>query len=122
MDEPDFKNLRVAIVGLGLMGGSMAMALRDHVEEIVGFRLQSCQVKRMGWGLQPFHPLYFLDESFFLVFNFCKNFLDFFFVREFTVGMLGFDLLLLMYRVQQQFPERCRHEFLDLFFPIGQDL
>lgn len=36
MDEPDFKNLRVAIVGLGLMGGSMALAIRDQVREIIG--------------------------------------------------------------------------------------
>jgi prephenate dehydrogenase len=38
MDEPDFTlaNARVAVVGLGLMGGSLALALRGHCREIVG--------------------------------------------------------------------------------------
>jgi prephenate dehydrogenase len=39
MDEPDFTGLsaaRVAIVGLGLMGGSLALALRGHCRELLG--------------------------------------------------------------------------------------
>ena len=38
MDEPGFTlaNARVAIVGLGLMGGSLALALRGRCREIVG--------------------------------------------------------------------------------------
>src|SRR5882672_10492993 len=39
MDEPDFTRLsdaRVAIVGLGLMGGSLALALRGHCRELLG--------------------------------------------------------------------------------------
>jgi prephenate dehydrogenase len=39
MDEPDFTSLaaaRVAVVGLGLMGGSLALALRGHCRELVG--------------------------------------------------------------------------------------
>ncbi len=38
MDEPDFTlaRARLAIVGLGLMGGSLALALRGHCREIVG--------------------------------------------------------------------------------------
>jgi len=41
MDEPGFTppslaNARIAIVGLGLMGGSLALALRGHCREIVG--------------------------------------------------------------------------------------
>ena len=39
MDEPDFTNLsaaRVAIAGLGLMGGSLALALRGRCRELVG--------------------------------------------------------------------------------------
>ena len=31
----DLKNIKVCIVGLGLMGGSLAMAIRDHVDAIV---------------------------------------------------------------------------------------
>jgi prephenate dehydrogenase len=39
MDEPDFARLsdaRVAVVGLGLMGGSLALALRGHCRELLG--------------------------------------------------------------------------------------
>jgi prephenate dehydrogenase len=39
MDEPGFRRLagaRVAIVGLGLMGGSLALALRGHCRELWG--------------------------------------------------------------------------------------
>ena len=39
MLEPDFTGLaaaRVAVVGLGLMGGSLALALRGHCAELVG--------------------------------------------------------------------------------------
>lgn len=39
MDEPDFTNLaaaRVAIAGLGLMGGSLALALHGHCRELMG--------------------------------------------------------------------------------------
>ena len=39
MEEPGFTKLadaRVAIVGLGLMGGSLALALRGHCREVVG--------------------------------------------------------------------------------------
>ncbi len=39
MDEPDFANLgqaRVAVVGLGLMGGSLALALRGQCRELLG--------------------------------------------------------------------------------------
>ena len=38
MDEDGFRlsEARVAIVGLGLMGASLAMALRDHCAEIIG--------------------------------------------------------------------------------------
>jgi prephenate dehydrogenase len=34
--DPDFQNCRVAIVGLGLMGGSLAGALRGHCRKVVG--------------------------------------------------------------------------------------
>jgi len=44
MDEPDFKNLRVAIVGLGLMGGSLALAIRDRVREIIGCDTDSAAI------------------------------------------------------------------------------
>ncbi len=44
MDEPDFKNLRVAIVGLGLMGGSLALALRAHAREIIGCDADSAAI------------------------------------------------------------------------------
>lgn len=38
MNDPDFslRDLRVAIVGLGLMGGSLALALRGRCREIIG--------------------------------------------------------------------------------------
>src|SRR4051812_29852523 len=39
MDEPGFTGLsaaQVAIVGLGLMGGSLALALRGHCRELLG--------------------------------------------------------------------------------------
>jgi prephenate dehydrogenase len=39
MEEPDFTSLpaaRVAVVGLGLMGGSLALALRGHCRELLG--------------------------------------------------------------------------------------
>lgn len=36
MDEPDFKQSKVAIMGLGLMGGSLALALRGHCELLLG--------------------------------------------------------------------------------------
>ena len=40
MDREDgageFAGARVAIVGLGLMGGSLAMALRGHCRELIG--------------------------------------------------------------------------------------
>jgi prephenate dehydrogenase len=39
VDEPDFTNLsaaRVAVAGLGLMGGSLALALRGRCRELVG--------------------------------------------------------------------------------------
>ena len=39
MEEPDFNNLastRVAVVGLGLMGGSLALALRGRCRELLG--------------------------------------------------------------------------------------
>jgi prephenate dehydrogenase len=39
MDEPDFTNLtaaRVAVVGLGLMGGSLALALQGRCRELLG--------------------------------------------------------------------------------------
>jgi len=44
MDEPDFKNLRVAIVGLGLMGGSLALAIRDQAREIIGCDADSAAI------------------------------------------------------------------------------
>jgi prephenate dehydrogenase len=34
--EPDFRQARVAVVGLGLMGGSLAGALRGHCRAVVG--------------------------------------------------------------------------------------
>jgi prephenate dehydrogenase len=34
MEEPDFSQLRVAILGLGLMGGSLALCLRGRVREL----------------------------------------------------------------------------------------
>ncbi len=35
MDEPDFLNsARIAIIGLGLMGGSLALALKGHCKRI----------------------------------------------------------------------------------------
>ncbi len=34
MEEPDFSTLRVAILGLGLMGGSLAVGLRGRVREV----------------------------------------------------------------------------------------
>lgn len=34
MDEPDFSQLRVAILGLGLMGGSLALGLRGRCREV----------------------------------------------------------------------------------------
>jgi prephenate dehydrogenase len=34
MEEPDFSTLRVAILGLGLMGGSLALGLRGRVREV----------------------------------------------------------------------------------------
>jgi prephenate dehydrogenase len=34
--DPDFQNCRVAVVGLGLMGGSLAGALRGHCLKVVG--------------------------------------------------------------------------------------
>jgi prephenate dehydrogenase len=43
LDEPDFTSLahcRVALVGLGLMGGSLALALRGRCAEIVGVDTQ----------------------------------------------------------------------------------
>ncbi|MBI5828873.1 MAG: prephenate dehydrogenase [Chloroflexi bacterium] len=38
MDEPGFTlaGARIAIVGLGLMGGSLALALKGHCDEIIG--------------------------------------------------------------------------------------
>lgn len=36
MEEPDFSTLRVAILGLGLMGGSLALGLRGKVREVRG--------------------------------------------------------------------------------------
>ncbi len=38
MDEPDFTlaHCRVAIIGLGLMGGSLALALKGHCRELIG--------------------------------------------------------------------------------------
>ena len=38
MDEPGFKlsEANVAVIGLGLMGGSMALALRDHCRQLKG--------------------------------------------------------------------------------------
>jgi prephenate dehydrogenase len=38
MDEPGFtlREARVCIVGLGLMGGSLALALRDRVADLTG--------------------------------------------------------------------------------------
>lgn len=36
MDDPDFTSARIAIAGLGLMGGSLALALRGKVRELVG--------------------------------------------------------------------------------------
>lgn len=36
MDESDFSELAVCVVGLGLMGGSMAMALRGKVDTLLG--------------------------------------------------------------------------------------
>jgi prephenate dehydrogenase len=36
MEEPDFSTLRVAILGLGLMGGSLALGLRGRVRELRG--------------------------------------------------------------------------------------
>src|SRR5215470_973855 len=39
MEEPGFTRLaeaRVAVVGLGLMGGSFALALRGHCRELIG--------------------------------------------------------------------------------------
>ena len=36
MEEPDFSQLRVAILGLGLMGGSLALGLRGRVREVRG--------------------------------------------------------------------------------------
>lgn len=44
MDEPDFKNSRVAIIGLGLMGGSLALALRAHAREIIGCDADSAAI------------------------------------------------------------------------------
>ena len=44
MDEPDFKNLTISIIGLGLMGGSLAFALRDHVKEITGCDTDSAAI------------------------------------------------------------------------------
>jgi prephenate dehydrogenase len=46
MDEPGFTprslaECRIAIVGLGLMGGSLALALRDHCREIIGVEADS---------------------------------------------------------------------------------
>ncbi len=37
MNEPDFStSSRIAIIGLGLMGGSLALALRDHGQQLLG--------------------------------------------------------------------------------------
>ena len=37
MKEPDFStSSRIAIIGLGLMGGSLALALRDHGQQLLG--------------------------------------------------------------------------------------
>ena len=36
MNEPDFSRCRVAILGLGLMGGSLAMALREKCAMLIG--------------------------------------------------------------------------------------
>ena len=36
MEEPDFSQLRVAILGLGLMGGSLALGLRGRSLEVRG--------------------------------------------------------------------------------------
>ncbi|MBI5350574.1 MAG: prephenate dehydrogenase/arogenate dehydrogenase family protein, partial [Chloroflexi bacterium] len=44
MDETDFKSLRVAIVGLGLMGGSLALAIRDRAREIIGCDTDSAAI------------------------------------------------------------------------------
>jgi prephenate dehydrogenase len=44
VDEPGFTNLaelRVAVAGLGLMGGSLALALRGHCRELVGVEADS---------------------------------------------------------------------------------
>src|SRR6266542_2727590 len=47
MDEPDFTSLsaaRVAVVGLGLMGGSLALALRGHCRELLGTDVNAATV------------------------------------------------------------------------------
>jgi len=44
LNEPDFKNLTISIIGLGLMGGSLAFALRDHVKEIIGCDTDSAAI------------------------------------------------------------------------------
>jgi prephenate dehydrogenase len=36
MNEPDFSNTRIAIIGLGLMGGSLALALHEKGYELLG--------------------------------------------------------------------------------------
>lgn len=50
MDEAGFKPLaaaRVAIVGLGLMGGSLALALRGHCGEVLGFDVN---LESLAWA------------------------------------------------------------------------
>jgi prephenate dehydrogenase len=44
MDDPDFTNIanaRIAIIGLGLMGGSLALAIKDHCKELIGVETDS---------------------------------------------------------------------------------
>jgi prephenate dehydrogenase len=44
LNDPDFKNLTVSIIGLGLMGGSLALALRARAREIIGCDTDSAAV------------------------------------------------------------------------------
>lgn len=54
MDDPAFtlKNARVCIVGLGLMGGSLAMALKDQVAGISGIDVNpKSRDQAVAWGI-----------------------------------------------------------------------
>jgi prephenate dehydrogenase len=54
MDEPAFnlKDARVCIIGLGLMGGSLAMALKDQVVEISAVDVNpKSRNQAMAWGI-----------------------------------------------------------------------